>query len=87
MALPDQFKNFQSPDGIIRRLPVRLSKKIALSEWALTLFEENRTYSEPEVNEIIGKYILDFALIRRMLVEAGKLERDKYGKEYRKVSI
>jgi hypothetical protein len=86
MVLPDQFKNFQSPDGIIRRLPVRLSKKIALSEWALTLFEENRTYSEPEVNEIIGKYILDFALIRRMLVEAGKLERDKYGKEYRKVS-
>jgi hypothetical protein len=63
-----------------------LSKKIALSEWALTLFEENRTYFEPEVNEIIGEYILDFALIRRMLVEAGKLERDKYGKEYRKVS-
>ena len=86
MVLPDQFKNFQSPDGIIRRLPVRLSKKIALSEWALTLFEENRTYSEPEVNEIIGEYILDFALIRRMLIEAGKLERDKYGKEYRKVS-
>jgi hypothetical protein len=85
MTLPTAFKGFQSSDGIIRRLPVKLSKKVALAEWAITLFEPDRVYSEPEVNDLIGQYILDFALIRRMLVEAGKLERDKYGKEYRKV--
>lgn len=86
MSLPVTFKGFQSPDGVIRRLPVKLSRKIALADWALTLFETGRTYTEPEVNQIIGEYILDFALIRRMLVQAGKLERDKYGREYRKVS-
>jgi len=86
MTLPTNFKGFQSSDGIIRRLPVKLSKKVALADWAVTLFETDRVYSEPEVNDLIGQYILDFALIRRMLVEAGKLERDKYGKEYRKVS-
>jgi hypothetical protein len=82
MSIPVTFKGFQSSDGIVRRLPVKLSKKIELADWALTLFEPGVIYSEKQVNEIIGEHILDFALIRRMLVDAGKLQRDAYGKEY-----
>ena len=85
MTFPNTFKSYIDSSGVVSRLPVKLSKKIALAEWALTLFEQNVVYTEKDVNEIIGEYILDFALIRRMLVEAGELDRDKYGREYRKV--
>ena len=86
VEIPFKFRIFVSADGRIKRLPVKLGKKIELADWAYTLFEADRVYSEREVNDTIGEYIVDFALIRRMLVEAGKLERDKYGYEYRKVS-
>ncbi len=84
--LPAQFKNFSDDAGRIVRLPVKLSKKIALADWALNLFEFDRSYSERQVNEIIGEFVEDFALIRRMLVESGQLERDRYGYEYRRVA-
>ena len=84
--LPAQFKNFTDDASRIVRLPVKLSKKIALADWALTLFEFERVYSESQVNEIIGEFVEDFALIRRMLVESGQLERDRYGYEYRRVA-
>lgn len=80
-----QFKNHTDAAGRIVRLPVKLSKKIALADWALELFQAERAYNESEVNEIIGEFIEDFALIRRMLVDSGKLSRDAYGKEYRRV--
>ena len=85
-VLPSQFAVYADKTGRITRLPVRLSKKVALANWAVELFELNREYSEPEVNETIGEYIEDFALIRRMLVNSGRLERDAYGREYRRVS-
>jgi hypothetical protein len=80
--LPDRFHTYVDKSGRITRLPVKLGKKVELSLWALELFEVGRVYSEPEVNEIIGEYIEDFALIRRLLVEDGKLQRDAYGREY-----
>jgi hypothetical protein len=84
--LPERFRTYADKTGRITRLPVKLGKKVELSLWALELFEVGRVYSEPEVNDIIGEYIDDFALMRRMLVEAGKLERDSYGREYMKVA-
>ncbi len=84
--LPDRFRAYVDKSGRITRLPVKLGKKVELSLWALELFEVGRVYSEPEVNEIIGEYIEDFALIRRLLVEDGKLQRDAYGREYLKVA-
>ena len=84
--LPDRFRNYANDAGRISRLPVKLSKKVELAMWALELFEVGRVYTEPEVNEIIGEYIEDFALIRRLLVEDGKLQRDAYGREYSKVA-
>lgn len=83
MSIPAQFRTFVDADGRIKRMPVKLSKKVALSNWMLTLLEPERVYSEPELNEIFEVYVDDFALMRRMLVEAGNLERDRYGYEYR----
>ena len=83
MSIPAQFRTFVDADGRISRMPVKLSKKVELSNWMLTLLEPERVYSEPELNEVFETYVDDFALMRRMLVEAGSLERDRYGYEYR----
>jgi hypothetical protein len=85
MTLPTKFKTFQNSEGVITRLPAKFSKKVELADWALSLFEPGKVYDEKQVNETIGQYIEDFALIRRLLVDDGKLERDTYGREYRRV--
>ena len=85
MTIPDAFKTFVNEDGRIARLPVKFSKKVALSEWLLTLLDASQSYSEKELNEVFAQFVDDFALMRRMLVDAGKLERDAYGHEYRRV--
>ncbi len=84
MNLPAKYKTFQNSDGVITRLPAKFSKKVELADWALDLFEVGTVYSEQQVNEMIGQHIADFALIRRLLVDDGKLERDAYGREYRR---
>ena len=85
MEIPAEFQTFVNAQGRITKLPVRLSKKVALSEWLITLLDPKRIYSEKEVNEIFEAHVEDFALMRRMLVESGELERDRYGYEYRRV--
>ena len=85
MSIPAQFRTYVDGEGRIRRMPVKLSKKIELAEWLLTLVEPDRVYSEKELNELFEAHVDDFALMRRMLVESGQLERDRYGYEYRRV--
>ena len=87
MAIPAEFKTFVNADGRITRLPAKLSKKVALSEWCFTLLEDGAVYTEREINDIFGEFVEDFALMRRMLVEAGWLERDSYGREYKKALV
>lgn len=45
----------------------------------VNFFQPDRTYTEPEVNEILGALWSDFAFLRRELVEYGYLERDARG--------
>jgi hypothetical protein len=85
MGIPAQFRNFVDADGRIKRMPVKMSKKVELSQWLLTQLDTQRVYSEKELNEVFEAYVDDFALMRRMLVEAGHLERDRYGYEYRRI--
>jgi hypothetical protein len=85
MSIPAQFRGFIDADGRIKRMPVKMSKKVELADWLLTQLDTDHVYSEKELNEVFETYVDDFALMRRMLVEAGKLERDRYGYEYRRV--
>lgn len=87
MSIPAEFRTYLDAEGRITRLPVKLSKKVALSKWLLTLLEPGRTYTEKEINETFLEFVDDFALMRRMLVEAGDLERDSYGYEYRRAVL
>ncbi|MEY5023170.1 MAG: hypothetical protein RL569_83 [Actinomycetota bacterium] len=81
----NEFKTYKDSDGRITRLPAKWSKKVKLSLALLEAFEFDVEYSEPELNEILKAYLDDFALVRRTLVDMGYLERDRYGKSYRRV--
>jgi hypothetical protein len=81
------FDAFKDASGRITRLPAKLSRKNKLSIELLELFEFGVTYTEPELNEMLKVHLDDFALVRRTLVDMGLLQRDAYGKQYRRVAI
>ena len=84
MDAPAELRTLIGADGRLKRLPVKLSRKEILSRWALERIEFDREYSEAEINEAFLAIVDDFALIRRMLIEMGLLERDKYGRVYKR---
>lgn len=86
MSIPHAFRGFVDQDGRISRLPVKWAKKRELADWLLELVEPEKSYTEPEINQLFEQYVDDFALIRRLLVDDGKLERDPYGREYRRAA-
>ena len=76
MSLPANLKNFADADGRIARLPVKWAKKAEVADWLLTRLDSNKVYTEFEINDEFEKYVDDFALIRRLLVDSGKLARE-----------
>jgi hypothetical protein len=79
------FAAYKDQSGRITRLPAKLSRKNKLSVTLLEIFEPGVEYSEPELNEMLKAYLDDFALVRRTLVDMGHLQRDPYGKVYKRV--
>ena len=80
------FAAYKDTSGRITRLPAKLSRKDKLSLQLLEIFQPGVEYSEPKLNEMLKIYLDDFALVRRTLVEMGHLQRDAYGKVYKRVS-
>jgi predicted transcriptional regulator len=63
----------------IRFIPAQEKKKLVLLRWLLEKFEKGRTYTEKEVNEIIGLHYSDYCTLRRYLVDFGFLQRTPFG--------
>ena len=71
-------------DGRLVSIPAQERKRQAILRYlAARCFAEDRPYSEPEVNELLGRYHEDVAALRRYLVGAGLMTRS--GGEYRRV--
>lgn len=70
-------KNFTNPDGTIKAIPGQLKKLMAILNYLLPEFEAEKRYPEKEVNQILGRYHEDYAQLRRALVEAGLMKREK----------
>jgi hypothetical protein len=68
-------RGFFDGDRLIR-LPVQRSRRLVVLRWLADRFEPRHTYSEAEVNELLGAYNDDFALLRRELVDEGFMARD-----------
>ena len=86
MPIPVELATHIDASGLISRLPSRLGKKRRLALGLLEELEPGRTYSEKAVNEIFGAFVVDFALIRRILVDEGHLSRDGDGSRYQRTA-
>lgn len=64
------------PDGVCRALPAQIKKRMIILEEMHRQFDPERTYSEREVNAIIGRMHEDFCTVRRALVGLGWMSRE-----------
>jgi hypothetical protein len=84
MALPTVIQPFLDEQGRVTQLPVRLGKRQEVLRYLALKFEENRSYTEKEVNAICQEWHTfgDFCILRRELVTGGFLQRERDGSRY-----
>lgn len=70
-VLRDFFEN-----GRLKTIPAQQCKKLVILKWLANQFAWGRTYSEKEVNAILGAYHPDTASLRRYLVGCRFMERE-----------
>ena len=66
----------------IKVFPAKEKRKYILLGMICLLFEDNKHYSEPEVNEILKEVYDDFVSVRRYLIEYKFLDRTLNGSDY-----
>ena len=65
-------------EGPLTGLPRKEKRKAALLRHIATSFKKSRKYKEPEVNEILKRFMdEDYVTLRRYLVDYGFLSREK----------
>lgn len=68
-------RNFFSPEGRLKAIPVKRTKRDVIMDHLAAQFDSERQYSEAEVNALLLRYHEDFCTIRRELVDTGRLRR------------
>ena len=71
-----------NPDGTIKTIPVQPSKRQIMLDYLINAFTVGANYSEKEVNLILAHFYPDTAALRRYLIDAGMLERERNGSRY-----
>ena len=77
---PDDASSFFSEERLVS-IPTRRKKRVAVLQRLMQGFEPERTYSEGEVNAVLGRVHDDVATLRRELVGYGFMTRS--GSTYR----
>ena len=79
---PAALRNFVAADGRLTQIPASRKKRRVVLAWLAGRFEEERVYSEAEVNRVLKRHHEDCATLRRELVgyrmmvrEAGRYRR------------
>ena len=87
MNYEEILKQFLDSSGKLKQWPSKQDKRQAALEMLGGRFEPDKTYKEPEVNEIIKSAISfgDHQTVRRELVSAKILERTPDGTKYWRV--
>ena len=62
-------------DGRLEAIPVQRKKRQIILQYLLQEFKFGRTYSEKEVNEILGRYHEDTATLRREMIMERLMDR------------
>jgi hypothetical protein len=71
-----------NPDGTIKIIPVQPAKLRVILEYLVSAFASGANYSEKEVNLILAHFHPDTSALRRYLIDAGMLERERNGSRY-----
>jgi hypothetical protein len=71
-----------NPDGTIRQIPRQASKLRVILNYLINAFEVGKVYSEKEVNTILKCFNEDVCGLRRDLVDADLLARERDGSRY-----
>lgn len=77
-------RRFIDGAGRVATIPRKDVYRQALLRYAARRFEDDRAYTEQEVNFILLDIVDDHAWLRRMLVDLGYLERSDDGRAYRR---
>jgi predicted transcriptional regulator len=64
-------------DGRLKSIPRQWKKREVILRYLAEQFDEERRYTEREVNEIISRTHEDFATLRRELVDSRRLARER----------
>jgi ArsR family transcriptional regulator, arsenate/arsenite/antimonite-responsive transcriptional repressor len=76
---------FLNQDGTLRQVPnsrTQAAKFRIVLEYLLAAFEPGAVYTEKEVNTILHRFNEDVAGLRRDLIDAGLLARERDGSKY-----
>jgi hypothetical protein len=73
---------YLNPDGTIRQIPQQPAKLKVILDYLITAFTPGANYTEKEVNTLIRRFHLDVSGLRRDLVDAGFLARERDGSRY-----
>jgi len=71
-----------NPDGTIRQIPRQAGKLRVILNYLINAFEVDKFYTEKEVNAILKRFNEDVSGLRRDLVDAGLLARERDGSRY-----
>ena len=64
-------------NGRLETIPAARSRRLAVLAHIAARFQSGRTYSEDEVNRTLQSFSNDHATLRRYLVDAGLLQRER----------
>ena len=71
-----------NPDGSIKNLPPQAAKLRVVLDYLVQAFTPGVNYTEKEVNTIIRRFHMDVSGLRRDLIDAGLLDRERDGSRY-----
>jgi predicted transcriptional regulator len=75
-------KNYSLPDGRLKQIPTKQKKFEAILRYVAPAFEPGQHYSEKQVNEILGQFNDDTAVLRRGLIDYQMMGRENDGTVY-----
>lgn len=76
------FFSSQSPLKL-KQMPSKIAKAKVVAERVAREFEQEKVYSEQEINTVLKGIYPDYATLRRTLIDFGFLTRSSDGREYR----
>lgn len=83
-SIPEEIKRYFKEDNKLKQWPSKKQNKLLVLEFLSGLFEQGKTYSEKEVNEILNRVhtFNDAPLLRRELFDNGFLDRTRDCRQY-----